>query len=424
MSAVLNHPLAVANEHAVASIVRTSNSHSIIASEDIVDERGQKLWARDQPVTASLQQRLMERKLKRPLEACLRVEDGVTAHSLGQALEAGLASDHPLAQALQRWSAELLKQTYALPLHAAASLLLTVSRQAHPQAFEHAILGMALAGSMALACEKSGYDIRLSMLGGLLHDIGEMYIDPQYLIEQGPLNSKKFKHVLVHPRIGSMLMSELTDYPQELIRGIGDHHERLNGGGYPMHAHTSGISDMGALLAIVETTLGATSRERPHPLRRASLALRAIPGEFDPKYVSLVVDLARGGHVEAPQASTRSLSDRHLRGQALISAMTTGLSKVDELIESAATSAHLRQAMQRLHNLLLNLEVGWNATGLWSPLMSELTADESLEADLLQDEIDYRLGTLQRECVLLAESMGERDAAKLNPLIQRLGVEH
>ena len=59
-----------------------------------VDVRGLKLWAKGQPVSAALQQRLLERKLMNPLEACLMAEDGVTPFYLSEQLAALLASQY------------------------------------------------------------------------------------------------------------------------------------------------------------------------------------------------------------------------------------------------------------------------------------------------------------------------------------------
>ena len=70
------------NPHALAALVKASESHSIVASRDIVDVRGVKLWAQGQAVSAALHQRLLDRRLQNPLEVCLMAEDGVTPFSL------------------------------------------------------------------------------------------------------------------------------------------------------------------------------------------------------------------------------------------------------------------------------------------------------------------------------------------------------
>jgi hypothetical protein len=79
---------ATANPHALATIREASQTKRIIASRDIFDLQGIKLWARDQPVSETLQRKLLDRKLRQPLESCLLAEDGVTAHSLVQATAA------------------------------------------------------------------------------------------------------------------------------------------------------------------------------------------------------------------------------------------------------------------------------------------------------------------------------------------------
>ena len=73
---------AFANPHALATILEAGETRRILAATDIFDVSGIKLWARDQPVSGSLQRKLLDRQLKKPLEACLVAEDGVTTASL------------------------------------------------------------------------------------------------------------------------------------------------------------------------------------------------------------------------------------------------------------------------------------------------------------------------------------------------------
>src|SRR3954471_24428638 len=86
-----------ANPHALASILDAAQTRSIIASQDIFDVSGTKLWARHLPVSRALQRKLMDRQLLQPLESCLLAEDGVTAHSLVDSLSAMLTKHTPLA---------------------------------------------------------------------------------------------------------------------------------------------------------------------------------------------------------------------------------------------------------------------------------------------------------------------------------------
>src|SRR5512139_3551420 len=113
------------NPHALAALTKAGETCAIVATQDIVDSRGVKLWARGQPVSASLQQRLLERRLQKPIEACLQAEGAVTPFSLLGDLQVLLESDHPLAPCLRPWGRVLEEQLKQAPLHAVPQLLLT-----------------------------------------------------------------------------------------------------------------------------------------------------------------------------------------------------------------------------------------------------------------------------------------------------------
>src|SRR5688572_8861057 len=169
-----------ANPHALATILEASETKSIIASRDIFDVAGTKLWARDQPVSQSLQRKLLDRQLRHPLETCLLAEDGVAGRSLVQALDWLLAGGSPLAALVGPHADELVHAASHLPLHPVAQLLLTAGQASRPERFDHAIAAMALNGALTLSQGGRTRDVRLAMLCGLLHDLGELYIDPRH----------------------------------------------------------------------------------------------------------------------------------------------------------------------------------------------------------------------------------------------------
>jgi hypothetical protein len=125
-----------ANQHALATILEAAQTKSIIASRDIFDISGIKLWARDMPVSTALQRKLLDRQLRNPLESCLMAEDGVTTATLVEALEALLARPSPLSSLLKPRAAKLVQEAAHLPLHSVAQLLLTAGQASRPESFE------------------------------------------------------------------------------------------------------------------------------------------------------------------------------------------------------------------------------------------------------------------------------------------------
>jgi hypothetical protein len=401
----------------LAAIMRASETYSIVASQDIVDVRGLKLWAKGLPVSAALQQRLLERKLLNPIEACLMAEDGVTPFYLLEQLTKFLDSDHSMAHALRPWGTVLEKQLKQIPLHSVAQLLLTTALATRPGAIEHAVQAMALAGGMAQA-QSLPVDVRLAMLGGLLHDIGEAYIQPQYLDGQEPLDLMGHQHMMVHPRIAQLLLDATTDYPATLCRAVGEHHERANGSGYPARLQGADISPLGMLLAAVETTMGV-SQSPTAPLFRASFALRVVPGEFPSRYSSVVFNMARDAKEKIP-TNIRVPADalQHINATLEKARLTT------QALQSPTGSKERAAIVLLAEDRLARLRMAWNALGVWGLAPDQLTPQDHFEMDLAWGELRLRLFELQRECMLLAESLSEPEKTELTPIWADLKVQH
>jgi hypothetical protein len=77
------------------------------------------------PVSAALQRKLLDRKLRNPLESCLMAEDGVTPQTLVQAAWQAAGRHHAAGRAAAPARAALMQEVAHLPLHSVAQLLLT-----------------------------------------------------------------------------------------------------------------------------------------------------------------------------------------------------------------------------------------------------------------------------------------------------------
>jgi HD domain-containing protein len=403
-----------ANPHALEMIVDAAEKHAIVASEDIYDERNVKLWSAGQPVTRSLQQRLLERRLKRPLEACLRAQDGVTIVDLLNAADEFLASDHALAQTAKPYAADLAREIQQLPLHSVVQLLLTAVRSSTPNVFEHAVRGMVLAGAMAASAKKDSYFVRLALLGGLLHDIGEMYVNPEYLAASHLLSPEDYRYVVAHPRIGETMLISQTDYPDALARAIGEHHERLDGNGYPKQIIKDKISPLGQLLMVVETTLGISSATH-NPLSRASFALRLVPGEYPLPWVGFIAKAAQDAKEDLAATAAAEPPGAAEALEGINAKLAAGLAKAKELTTAAPTSGARDVAGKALH-LLNRLRAGWNGMGLWSTGEEDEPVDLQFERLMARRELRYRLRYVQRECLWPEKTLGAAELQPLQPL--------
>ncbi len=396
------------------AFVKAGDTFSIVASRDIVDVRGIKLWGKGQPVSVALHQRLLDRKLREPIEACLEAKDGVTTARLHEELTAYLNSDTALARVIQPHAKTLLAEVKLLPIHSVVQLLLTTALATRPSTLPHAVSAMALAGAIALGQRAVHLDTRMAMLGGLLHDIGEVYIKPEYLDYSASLGVVGHKHLMVHPRVAQMLIRNMTDYPENLSRAIGEHHERLDGSGYPARLSANGLSTLGCLLAVVEATLGV-ARSNYTPLTRTSFALRVVPGEFDSLWTAMLCNAANTASSEE-EAAMRPLAPADSQVPNQIEEHLAHALSLRDLLSQQGKGKDTLAIVDTVIARLRRLQVAWNALGFWGADKADLSQKELFQLDMAHKELEQRIRQLQRESLLLSERLGELEQTSLQSL--------
>jgi hypothetical protein len=75
--------------------------------------------------------------------------------------------------------------------------------------------------------------LRHLAIGGLLHDMGKLRVDPAILCKPGALDPDEFAAIKRHPEDGARLLGDLGGFAPEVLDLVLDHHERLDGAGYP-----------------------------------------------------------------------------------------------------------------------------------------------------------------------------------------------
>jgi hypothetical protein len=408
-----NQHAETANPYALSAILGASASKNIIASEDIVDENGVKLWGKNQPVSYALQQRLLERKLRQPLEACLRAQDGVTVLDVFARAQAIVDGDSSFARAIQPWAKEVLDDVRQLPIHPAIQLLLTAAQDAAPHTFDHAIGSMLLAGAMSAFSQGSHFQNRLAMLGGLLHDLGELYVNPDYLDPSTAMTPQAYRHLVVHPRTGELLIAKLTDYPASLYRAVGEHHERCDGSGYPMGADGKKLSPEGCRLSAVETIMGITSTDPVCLWTRVSLAMRLVPGEFDAATTSFASQIARHAN-ESPEPADDVDKHAVLQGNDLIRERIGSALKLALGLVNRSSSPLVRRIAARTVQMLQQLTLACNALGTWAP--RTLIGEDIFELSFANKEFSYRIEAIRRAASWSEPTVQPSDEEELTDL--------
>ncbi len=105
-------------------------------------------------------------------------------------------------------------------------------------------------------------DLDRVALALLLHDIGMSKVPPFLLKKAGPLKPEEKEKILPHPLLGAKMMQKTDISFDELVHACFQHHERLDGSGYPQHSKDRQITRMGRLTAVADS-FSAMISERP-----------------------------------------------------------------------------------------------------------------------------------------------------------------
>lgn len=129
--------------------------------------------------------------------------------------------------------------------------------------------------SMLLAKE-AGYsaeEVKTVGVAGLFHDIGQIKIPNAILHKDGPL-TKPEQHLLeLHPRYGVEFAQKIPDLDKDIIAIIAQHHEYLDGSGYPKQLQGDEIHKLARVVAIANSYDNHCNHLKPEKSLPPSVAL-------------------------------------------------------------------------------------------------------------------------------------------------------
>lgn len=127
---------------------------------------------------------------------------------------------------------------------------------------DHAINTMAMTMLYCNHCKLSIKDSRRLALTALLHDIGKTRIDPTIITTNHKLTNREFEEYKTHAAIGHDIIKETGAFDSSVARAILEHHERLDGSGYPRGiAH---LSFEAQLIGLIDSYEYLTHQEKVH----------------------------------------------------------------------------------------------------------------------------------------------------------------
>jgi putative nucleotidyltransferase with HDIG domain len=188
---------------------------------------------------------------------------------------------------------ENLRRIYYDTIHAFAASI--DAKDSYTRGHSHRVSAYSavLAREMGWANE----DVEGIRIAGLLHDIGKIAVDKTIINKASPLTSYECRELNSHPVVGYEILSKIKFPWKGIPMMTRNHHEKVDGSGYPDRLKKSDIP-MGARIMALVDAFDAMTTDRPYrprlSFREAMDEVRAnFNKQFDPDVVQPFITVIR-----------------------------------------------------------------------------------------------------------------------------------
>ncbi|TFE24536.1 HD-GYP domain-containing protein [Cohnella luojiensis] len=233
---------------------------------------------------------------------------------MGERAEAAPLSTAALVRQAAGYSKQLFDQVKSenrLPLDEITNELLPIVHQvsAHPDVFQlfesvkakdeythqHNIGVGVLSTLIGKWMKLNDSDLTLLSMAATLHDVGKIHVSDDILMKPGKLTAEEFEEVKRHTTYGYEILKETAGLDPRVALIALQHHERLDGKGYPNGLKEHEIDPFSRIVAVADV-FHAMSSKRPYheplPFHEIVNEMRKGSfGELDPKVVSVFLKM-------------------------------------------------------------------------------------------------------------------------------------
>lgn len=130
-----------------------------------------------------------------------------------------------------------------------------------PYIFHHSLHVTLFSVLIARQCNFSEDRLRKVALAALLHDVGKIRISLEVLGKKEPLTEAEREKVRLHALLGFRFLQQQKKFELPILMGVLQHHERLDGSGYPLQTHSEKTHIFARIIAIADVFDAMTSQK-------------------------------------------------------------------------------------------------------------------------------------------------------------------
>lgn len=141
---------------------------------------------------------------------------------------------------------------------------------------------------------------------GVIHDIGKISVPAEILTKPSQLTEAEFEIIKTHPQVGCDILRDI-EFPWPIAQIVYQHHERMDGSGYPLGISGPEILIEARVLAVADVVEAMASNRPYRPALGIDKALEEISKRrgqlYDPEVVDACLKLFKEKRYELKQAS-------------------------------------------------------------------------------------------------------------------------
>ncbi len=282
-SVVTAETAAEGDGHYLRAVAEIGDTRKLALAQPIYAANGIKLLEAGAALTSRTLERLVGHRLAAPIENSLAAEGSVHPADL-LACARRLAEAHPLLAQLiapADRSTRIWACLGAAPLPASVLFRLTVAREKFGGLYDHSLRAAIVAVAIGVRAGLGDREIELVATAALMHDFGMLHADPAGFENDRPLDTAARRQLRAHPLTGMLIAQREPQLNSAIGIAILQHHERLDGSGYPSAPPADRITRIARILMLVEIVLAMVEHRPNLPEFQLSLILRTNHRGFD-----------------------------------------------------------------------------------------------------------------------------------------------
>ncbi|MBX2809368.1 MAG: HD domain-containing protein [Cellvibrionaceae bacterium] len=417
------------NEYA-SYLANLKEDIKVVAKEDILSDQGVLIAKSGTELNKNIYQKVFNFKLLKPLEHSIFINNQLTAKLLHQQLSELITQDPYIQSIDNKYGQDKVLMRCCLRLEKYPILLqkLTVLDMEITDVFRQSMLSAYFAYICANINQLPQRTIEEFFLAGLIHDIGLLHIDRYILTKKEVLSAEEWRKVQSHPLIGYEILKRIGAFPKTVSQAVLEHHENLDGSGYPRSKTANELGELGQLINLLDNVI-VIYNKKFKPMKRSLHGVIPIIQLNLHSYladsVSVVFKLLKDVPVSQTEKSDydilRDLIQHVENQQHYINKIIYAIKATNESIGFR----HNDKEIYSIQNIAINILLIIHSAGLedsqnidWSQQLEEDHQEQQAlyteieDTRLLQEEIIYQLQSYQKSANIFVNKHPDHDATQ------------